>query len=315
MSWFPLALIATVGWGTADLFYKKASDENDRYSHLRTAVWVGLVMGITSLALLPFSETDFSVSSFFRSLLLYSPASLFYILSMIIGYAGLRYLALSVISPVQNASGALSTVLMLILFFRNGSLNGFSEAFSPFDLIGTGLVIVGVIALAMVENRLAAPLKKDEVRFRKGAAALLFPLGYCLFDTLGTAADGVILQNDTLGELDVICLYGITFFAVGVSAWLFLFFKTKKPYFPFSKKELSTNGAAALSEEFGQVFYVYAMARRPLLAAPMIGSYCILSVILSRVFLREKPGCARYLCVFTVIAGIVLLGISEGLAA
>ena len=44
MSWFLFALICLLGWGCADLFYKMGSDENDRYSHLRIAVWVGLVM-------------------------------------------------------------------------------------------------------------------------------------------------------------------------------------------------------------------------------------------------------------------------------
>ena len=58
MSWFLYSLICLLGWGFADLFYKKGTDEHDRYSHLRIAVWVGLVMGISSvvLMLIPFDE-------------------------------------------------------------------------------------------------------------------------------------------------------------------------------------------------------------------------------------------------------------------
>ena len=78
--------------------------------------------------------------------------------------------------------------------------------------------------------------------------------------------------------------------------------------------EISEKGVAALFEEFGQVFYVYAMAKKPMLAAPMIASYCIVSVILSRIFLKEKLKASQYACVITVIIGIVMLGISEGLA-
>ena len=29
-----------LGWGFADLFYKKSNVDGDRYSHLKTAVWV-----------------------------------------------------------------------------------------------------------------------------------------------------------------------------------------------------------------------------------------------------------------------------------
>ena len=104
MSWFFFALICLLGWGFADLFYKKGTDEDDRYSHLKIAVWVGLVMGVCAFALFPLSETlkeDFSLASFLKMSLKYSPASLCYIISMVIGYAGLRYLELSIVSPVQ----------------------------------------------------------------------------------------------------------------------------------------------------------------------------------------------------------------------
>ena len=57
MSWFAFALLCLLGWGFADLFYKLGSDENDRYSHLKIAVWVGLVMGVCALVMLPFSES------------------------------------------------------------------------------------------------------------------------------------------------------------------------------------------------------------------------------------------------------------------
>ena len=67
--------------------------------------------------------------------------------------------------------------------------------------------------------------------------------------------------------------------------------KTKKAYNPFALKELRTKGSAACFEEFGQIFYVFAMASKPMLAAPMIASYCIVSVILSRIFLKEKLKC------------------------
>ena len=170
------------------------------------------------------------------------------------------------------------------------------------------------------EQRLSSgekDLAKEDRKYRLGALALIFPILYCIFDTLGTAADGIILDEEAglgLGEIDVIVIYGITFFVVGIIAWIFLYIKQKKAYNPFAKKELTTKGVAALCEEFGQIFYVYAMAKNPVLAAPMIASYCIVSVILSRIFLKEKLKASQYMCVLLVIAGIVMLGISEGLA-
>ncbi|MBR3004438.1 MAG: DMT family transporter [Lachnospiraceae bacterium] len=325
MTWFIFALICVLGWGFADLFYKRSSDADDRYSHLKIAVWVGLVMGVCAIALMPLSESGFNVHELLVNAVKYSPASLCYIISMVIGYAGLRYLELSIVSPVQNASGAFSAIFMLIYFLIVGRIESLSEEYGILDLIGTVLIVAGVIAIAFVEQRLAAEetkaLGKDpnvERKYRYGALALLFPILYCIFDTIGTAADGIILDDETglgLGEIDVIILYGLTFLLAGIICWIFLLIKTRKPYNPFKVKELKTKGIAALCEEFGQVFYVYAMAQNPVLAAPMVASYCIISVILSRIFIKEKLTTGQYICVILVILGIVALGISEGLAS
>lgn len=322
MSWFFFALICLLGWGFADLFYKKGTDEDDRYSHLKIAVWVGLVMGVCAFALFPLSETlkeDFSLASFLKMSLKYSPASLCYIISMVIGYAGLRYLELSIVSPVQNASGALSAVFMFVYFLFVGKITSFTDEFGTLDIIGSALIVLGVIALAVVEKRIASresELPKEDRRYRIGALALLFPILYCVFDTIGTAADGIILDDETglgIGEIDVIILYGITFFVAGIVCYIFLRIKTGSFYNPFAKSERN-KGIAACCEEFGQVFYVYAMAKNPMLAAPMVASYCIVSVILSRIIIKEKLKASQYACVLTVIVGIILLGISEGLA-
>lgn len=61
----------------------------------------------------------------------------------------------------------------------------------------------------------------------------------------------------------------------------------------------------------GQFFYVFAISENSTLAIPIIGSYSIGSVILSRIFLKEKLDIKEYSAVCLVIMGIVLLGISE----
>jgi len=319
MLWFFLALICVFGWGCADLFYKKGTDDSDRYSHLKIAVWVGLVMGVCAIALLIIFHKQFSFGSFFIDMVKYSPASLSYIISMVIGYAGLRYLELSIVSPVQNASGALSAVCMAVFFAVTGRITHFFEEFSVLEIVGSVLIVAGVILLAVVEKKLAdreKPLPKSERKYRLGALALLFPILYCIFDTIGTASDGIILSDESLlglDEIDVLILYGLTFFLAAVGCFIFLWIKNKKPYNPFRKSEVN-KGIAACCEEFGQVFYVYAMAAKPVLAAPMVGSYCIISVILSRIFIKEKLKPSQTVCVILVIVGIVMLGIAEGLA-
>ena len=316
MSWFIFALITTLAWGCADLLYKKGSDEDDSLSQIRIAVWVGLLMGIVSIALIPFSESGFDLPTMAKNALLYTPASLSYIISMVIGYAGLRYLELSIVSPVQNASGAFSAIAMIIWMMANGSIDSISDEYGILDICGTAVIVIGVVLLAFVEQKISKEEQPESDRkYTRGALALIFPLLYCIFDTIGTAADGIILDGEHglgLGEIDVLVLYGLTFLLVGICCWIFLLIREHKPYNPFARHEL-WKGAAASAEQFGQIFYVFAMSRNPVLAAPMIASYCIVSVILSRVFLGEKLRRNQAICVALVIIGIVALGISEGL--
>jgi len=328
MNWFVFSLICVFGWGCADLFYKIGSEEADRYSHLKIAVWVGFVMGIVALVLMPFSESGLTLKTLPGYALIYSPASIGYIVSMVIGYAGLRYLELSIVSPIQNASGALTVLVLIVFYLLTGQPFKIGDAFGPMDITGTVLIVLGTIGLAIVESKLAKEEQpadasaingsedvKERRKYTTGALALLFPILYCLFDTLGTAADGIILDGGAgagLGEIDVLILYGLTFLLAGIVCYIYLWIREGHPYRMFARREWP-KAAASLCEQFGQIFYVFAMARKPLVAAPMVASYCILSVILSRVFLKEKLKRSQLACVIAVIAGIVLLGISEGL--
>ena len=314
MSWFFFALICFLGWGLADLFYKKSSDGDDRVSHLKITVWVGLLMGVVSVVLLltkPIADNGLYVLSL-KNILSYSPASLGYILSMVIGYAGMRYLEISVISPVQNASGAFSAIAILAFFAVKGNLNDALSDLGILGIAGTCIIVVGIVLLGVFENKLVKTEVKD--KHRLGVLALIFPLLYCVFDTLGTAADGIILDENSglgLGETDVLILYGITFLFAGIISWFVILFKTKKAYNPFDFKSEWPKAAASACEQFGQIFYVFAMAKNPVLAAPMIASYCICSVILSRLFLKEKLDKPRLIAIITVIVGIVILGFTE----
>ena len=318
MNWLIYSILCVIGWGGADIFYKQSSDPDDRYSHVKISVWVGLVMGAVSFAMLFLFGGSLCESGFLTPLVKYSPAALSYIISMIIGYAGLRYLELSVISPVQNASGALSSLCIISVFLITGRVSKISDVLSSLDIVGTVFIVCGVLLLAVAERRVSLADRENgnrDKKYRFGAAALVFPLLYCVFDTVGTAADGLILDEKSgmgLGEIDVLILYGITFFTFGVLCWLFLLIKTKNPYNPFGRGE-APKCIAAFCEESGQIFYVFAMAANPVLAAPTVASYCIISVILSRIILKEKLSILQNISIASVIVGIVILGISEGM--
>ncbi|MBG9792209.1 hypothetical protein ABD76_06730 [Paenibacillus dendritiformis] len=70
---------------------------------------------------------------------------------------------------------------------------------------------------------------------------------------------------------------------------------------------------AALFETTGPFFSVFAMSNDAIIAAPLIASYRIFSVILSRIFLQERLNKRQYAVIIMVIAGIALLGLADEL--
>lgn len=295
--WFVYALVSVFSWGTADLFYKKGNKEGDRYSHLKTVIMVGLVMGLHAFYVLATTSEPYHPIYIVR----YLPVSFMYILSMTIGYAGLRYIELSISSPVQNTSGAISALLTFI--FLGQSMSGLQ--FFAIVLISFGLIVLGALEQNLAKNELLIEEdRKEQGRYRKGLFALVLPVLYALVDALGTFLDGYVLTN-SMTEQQANVSYELTFLICGIAAYLFLrFVKGEK----ITLKDQKDNGFAAIFETFGQFFYVYAMAMNAVIVAPLISSYSMVSVLLSRIFLKEKLTRGQYMMILLIIVGIFILG-------
>lgn len=226
---------------------------------------------------------------------------------MILGYVGLRYLMLSVSSPICNSSGAVACILCLIFLRQMPDL---------FSWIGIVLVCGGVIGLAFVEkahDTEAAALASDgkNRKYISSFVAICFPIFYCLLDGLGTFADALLLDSGRVNEESANIAYEYTFLLMAIFAYIYVVW-IKKQSLTFETGRPKILGAVC--ETAGQFAYIYAIGDNPVVAAPMISSYCVFSVILSRIFLKEKLSLKHYLVIATVFAGILMMGISEGLA-
>ena len=294
--WFLFAIVSVLAWGTADLFYKKGSDPKDKYSYLKIVIMVGAVMGIHAMYVLLTSGVVYEP----RNMITYLPVSALYILSMAVGYAGLRFLELSISSPVQNSSGAISGLLTFI--FLGQSMTGI-------QFFAVGLITVGVILLSVFEQRFSEAERKEnkemvDRKYKYGAIALLFPLGYALIDSLGTFADAWVFDRG-MDEMQANISYELTWLIVAVLAWVYLVWIKKES---FALRDQKDRGLAAIFETLGQFFYVFAISANAVIVAPLISSYSMVSVILSRIFLKEKLTAKQYAVIAMIMVGIFILG-------
>lgn len=300
--WFWFALIALLCWSGSDLFSKiGCQDADDKYSHYKMVMAVGVVMGLHAAYEVFIGGVEINL----EIILQYLPVSLLYISSMSIGYIGLRYIELSISSPICNSSGAIVAILIF-------ATQGFGEL-PPMALAAVALVCAGVIALGFTEANEDEDLRRarqdaSNHHYAKSWLAIALPVIYCLLDALGTFADSRVLE--TLNEDSANVAYELTFlFAAIVSAVYVLGIKKQKL---IPKREVPKY-TGAIFETAGQFAYIYALAdtAHSALAAPMISAYCVASVVWSRLFLKEKLSLKHYASVFLVVVGIVILGILD----
>ena len=301
--WFWFALIALLCWSGSDLFSKiGCQDASDKFSHLKMVTAVGVVMGIHAAYEVFFNGVEITWSI----LLTYLPVSCLYILSMAIGYLGLRYIELSISSPICNSSGAIVAVLTFMTA-------GIGEDLPPMALRAVALICIGVIALGITEANEDEELRRarqdaSNHHYAKSWIAILIPIIYCLLDALGTFADSKVLE--TLNEDSANVAYELTFLAMGVICAVYVIGVKKQKLIP---RQEAPKYTGAVFETVGQFFYIYALAdsEHVAFAAPIISSYCVASVIWSRLFLKEKLSWKHYASIAVVIYGIVILGILD----
>ena len=301
--WFWFAVIALLCWSGSDLFSKiGCQDASDKYSHLKMVTAVGVVMGIHACYEIFVGGVEINASI----IITYLPVSLLYIASMAMGYLGLRYIELSISSPICNSSGAIVAILTFATM-------GVSAELPPMAFVAVALVCIGVVSLGVVESREDEELRRarqdsSNHHYAKSWIAIIIPVIYCLLDALGTFADSRVLE--ILDEDSANVAYELTFLIVGIICAIYVLGIKKQKLIP---KMEAPKYTGAIFETIGQFFYIYALAdsEHVAFAAPIISSYCVASVLWSRIFLKEKLSRKHYLCILLVIIGIVIMGILD----
>ena len=320
--YFIFALVALFAWSGSDLFSKLGTSQKDKNSHWHVIFAVGVVMGIHAVIfgsfinpdntpswILSVIYSDFKPMDFVR----YAPIAFIYLAAMVVGYVGLRYIELSVSSPICNSSGSLALVICLI--FGWATLNGGSIA-------GVILVTLGIISLGIVEYRESDEVKLarqdgSNFKYTKSLWAILIPIIYLFMDAMGTVGDQLVseLELFDMSEYASNTAFEFTSLCFAIFAFLYVKLIKKEKFFSFGvengeDKLLKRNLIlGAICETVGQIFYMSVMFSDFDAGMPMISAYCVLSVVWSRIFLKEKLSYKHYIAIALTFAGIILLGI------
>lgn len=316
------SILALLCWSGSDLFSKMGTREKDKNSHWKVVFAVGLIMGIhffitliggaiidntVGVDALPkvvasLFNTDFKLMDF----VYYLPVAGLYILAMVFGYIGLRYIELSISSPICNSSGALAFLLCLIFGIFS------TEDITVTTIVGIVMITVGIIALGFVEQREDEEVRKARQeranrKYAKSILAFLLPISYLIIDALGTVGDEFIFSDRSPVEISDYAAnsaFELTFFVLAIFAFIWVKLVKKDNIFK-GNKHMFFGG---FCETVGQIFYMAVMFSDFSVGMVIISAYCAISVLWSRIFLKEKMSWKHYVVIALVIAGIVILG-------
>ena len=301
--WLMFTLATTLLWGLAELFYKKGSHEEAKFDHLRVCVMVGAVMGIHAIYTLMTSDIAYDP----MNLIMYLPVSMCYIISMACSFFGIRFIEESLADPIENTAGAMCSLLCVIFL---------GEKIAPAVWVAIAIIVIGIIGVSRTEGS-AEVNRKQKLGKKLAIIAFAMPFCYAIIDAFGSFLDIFFLEMETsplIGvneeniELVANISYELTFAIVGIV--LFIFMKLMKVKFELPKQKSKI--AAAVCETAGQLTYVYAMSGNGAIAAPIISSVCVVSLLLSRIVLKERLTNRQYLFISIIIVGILMLAVLEG---
>ena len=319
MIWLILTLSAIILWGTTDILLKKSLQCSDSLSHLKTFVWIGLIAALSCAVVAFCSDTLPDSIRMLADNLYLIPVTIFYVVAMFFGLLGAKHLDASVVSPLENIDGAI-TAIILYFFFLFTDRSNVTNSIGLVDIFGMVIITVGVVLLGVQEQKLSKQeisLDEDKKKHRLGAFALLFPIVYNLADAVSMVATGIMVSGETefsIPDIDYIFFESLAFSLFALFVWLYLLIAKKYVYNPFNKTELYCFGAATC-ESLGTIAFTFAVAISPILTAPITSSYCLVTIVLARIFLKERLTRNQYLSLAFLVAGIALLGISEILSA
>jgi drug/metabolite transporter (DMT)-like permease len=97
---------------------------------------------------------------------------------------------------------------------------------------------------------------------------------------------------------------------VAICTWLYMLIAKKYIYNPFQEEELLRCGAAT-AETLGTMTFIFAASINPVLTAPITSLYCLVTIVLARLFLNERLNKKQYRSLAFLMLGIVLFGISN----
>jgi len=269
------------GWGVADIFAARCSR---KIGPVLTLFW-SEVLGF--LAALAYFISDFSyldISRSFKYLWILAPASVLFMIGSSAYNKGFVKGQASLVSPLGSSYVIIVVVLSIFIF---------KETLKISQLSAIILIILGIFLISLDLKRLNV--------FGGTKEGLLAMLGW------GLPMFVIAFLARTMGWLLPV-LFTKFFIIAGLA--IFMFFKKRSFMVRPEPLILTELFSVGFLNTAGFFFYSFGVAKEyASIVAPIAASYPLITVILARIFLRERLAASQVAGIAAVIVGLILISI------
>jgi drug/metabolite transporter (DMT)-like permease len=282
-----LGLLSMFGWGTSDFLAAKVSRKT---GYLVAYFWTQLVAFFIALIYFLIKLPTFDINNIIQSLVFLLPAGFFFMVGTLSFYKGFTSGQVSLVSPI-GSSWIVITVFLSVIFFK--------EVLLINQIIAIVLIIIGIILLSVNIKELLKIKKLSLLGGIKEGFIAMLAWGMCFFL--------IIPASKTLGWfLPVFALksFGILFLII------YIMISKKSLKFSFQPSFLVLFFLIGLLDIIAFFSYSFGVGIENVpVVASISASFPLVTMILARIFFKEKLAFNQIIGIIGVIAGLILISI------
>ena len=315
--WILYSCISIAFYALCEIYEKKGSDIEESHSEAKLLVWFGL-FGLLVACFVSISGLRETDTSFF-DMAIDDPAlilsTVFYFLSLLFAFISLKLIPVSIEAPITNISGSISFVGAILLFIFLGN---FQKIYEEVTLIKVVLVVIIFIVVLIFSNLYHERIEDDDIseyekhrisgNKRKALFYATIGILFAVLSSMCDAGNSIVsyyVLDGIADSNDYIYFSNLLFFLLGCISWIVVSIIEKHIYNPFSKNQHIKAIGAGL-DCLGMVTNVLAVDANSFFADPIISTYFIFTVVLSRILLKEKLNKKQTICAIVLVICISL---------
>ena len=274
-------------WGTAIFLAALASRKQ---GNVLTLFWMQLFGFLVGVGYFLLNYNSFVFNSIFQNIPLLIIVAILQVVAYLAFYKGLEKAEVSLVSPVGAAWGLVVAILGVIFF---------QESLNTFQILAIGLIVIGIVMLSINISDFVKSKKVNLLIGVKEGVIAMLGWGTSLFLLVFVTKElGWFLPAFVFRFFVLLLLVGYISFSKGM-------FIPKSTKFPL--KLLLLIGLFDIGGFFSYSFGV--AGTQASVVAPIGSAFALVSVLLAKVFLKEKIDKNKMIGILTIVSGLVLISI------